>query len=154
MSLSLLEALLARYDLTLHVQPDEQLIKSSFWGDQEAGIVGCNVYVRRDTPIHSLLHETCHIVCMTAQRRHCLDRDAGGDGIEESAVCYLQVVLAGEIGDVGSHRLMLDMDTWGYSFRLGSTSAWFENDAEDARQWLIDKQLLSDENEPTFRLRT
>lgn len=154
MSLSLLEALLARYDLTLHIQPDEQLIKSSFWGDQEAGIVGHNVYVRRDTPIHSLLHETCHIVCMTAQRRQSLDRDAGGDGIEESAVCYLQVVLAGEIGDVGSHRLMLDMDTWGYSFRLGSTSAWFENDAEDARQWLIDKQLLSDENEPTFRLRT
>ena len=149
----MLEALLARYDLTLHVQPDEELIKSSFWGDQEAGIVGHNVYVRRDTPIHSLLHETCHIICMTEQRRKSLDRDAGGDGIEEAAVCYLQVILAGEIADVGSGRLMLDMDIWGYSFRLGSTSAWFENDAEDARRWLIDKQLLSDENEPTFSLR-
>ena len=153
MSLAVLEALLARYDLTLHVQPDEELIKSSFWGDQEAGIVGHNVYVCRDTPIHSLLHETCHIICMTEQRRKSLDRDAGGDGIEEAAVCYLQVILAGEIADVGSGRLMLDMDIWGYSFRLGSTSAWFENDAEDARRWLIDKQLLSDENEPTFSLR-
>lgn len=154
MSLSVLYALLARYKLTLHVQLDEEPIKSSFWGDREAGVVGQNVYVRSDTPIHSLLHETCHIICMTTQRRQSLDRDAGGDDIEEAAVCYLQVVLAREISDVGSDRLMLDMDLWGYSFRLGSTSAWFENDAEDARQWLIDKRLLSDENEPTFSLRT
>ena len=27
------------------------------------------------------------------------------------------------------------MDAWGYSFRLGSARAWFEHDAEDARQW-------------------
>ena len=31
---------------------------------------------------------------------------------------------------------MRDMDDWGYSFRLGSTEAWFEADAEDARAWL------------------
>ena len=154
MSLSVLYALLARYKLTLHVQLDEEPIKSSFWGDREAGVVGQNVYVRTDTPIHTLMHETCHNICMTTQRRQSLDRDAGGDDIEEAAVCYLQVVLAREISDVGSDRLMLDMDLWGYSFRLGSTSAWFENDAEDARQWLIDKRLLSDENEPTFSLRT
>ena len=29
------------------------------------------------------------------------------------------------------------MDEWGYSFRLGSTRAWFETDAEDARLWLL-----------------
>jgi hypothetical protein len=28
------------------------------------------------------------------------------------------------------------MDAWGYSFRLGSTRAWFEEDATDARDWL------------------
>jgi len=28
------------------------------------------------------------------------------------------------------------MDSWGYSFRLGSTRAWFEGDAADARAWL------------------
>jgi hypothetical protein len=31
---------------------------------------------------------------------------------------------------------MDDMDAWGYSFRLGSTRAWFEADAADARHWL------------------
>jgi len=28
------------------------------------------------------------------------------------------------------------MDAWGYSFRLGNSRAWFEEDAEDARDWL------------------
>jgi hypothetical protein len=28
------------------------------------------------------------------------------------------------------------MDAWGYSFRLGSTRAWFETDAADAQRWL------------------
>ena len=34
------------------------------------------------------------------------------------------------------------MDAWGYSFRLGSTRAWFERDAEDARAWLAARSLL------------
>ena len=50
-------------------------------------------------------------------------------------------------------RLMQDMDAWGYSFRLGSTACWFREDAEDARKWLIDNQLLSDDNQPLLRLR-
>lgn len=153
MPLSVLTALLARYGLTLHVQADGEPIKGSFWGDQEAGIVGRNVYVRGDTPVHSLLHETGHTVCMTEQRRQRLDRDAGGDDLEEAAVCYLQIILASEIGDVGSEQLMLDMDTWGYSFRLGSASSWFRQDAADACQWLIDKKLLSPANKPIFNLR-
>jgi hypothetical protein len=28
------------------------------------------------------------------------------------------------------------MDTWGYSFRLGSTRAWFEQDAAEALAFL------------------
>jgi hypothetical protein len=28
------------------------------------------------------------------------------------------------------------MDAWGYSFRLGASRAWFEQDAQDARAWL------------------
>ena len=52
-------------------------------------------------------------------------------------MCYLQVLLAGELADVGRERLMGDMDAWGYSFRLGSTRAWFEGDAADARHWLL-----------------
>jgi len=34
------------------------------------------------------------------------------------------------------------MDEWGYTFRLGSARAWFENDAEDARAFLVQKNLL------------
>ncbi|MGH8181671.1 MAG: hypothetical protein ACRETR_11920, partial [Steroidobacteraceae bacterium] len=74
--------------------------------------------------------------CMTPERRAGLDRDAGGDDLEESAVCYLQVLLAGELRGVGVERAFADMDAWGYSFRLGSTRAWFESDAGDARAWL------------------
>ena len=151
--LARLERLLAKYGLTLHLQPGDKSITGSFWGDEEAGIVGRNVYVHSDTPIHSLLHETCHTICMTQERRDQLDRDAGGDDLEESAVCYLQIVLADEIDGVGRNRLMSDMDAWGYSFRLGRTKLWFEGDAEDARKWLIDNRLLSKSRTPVFRLR-
>ncbi|RZA32723.1 MAG: hypothetical protein EOP92_24595, partial [Lysobacteraceae bacterium] len=56
--------------------------------------------------------------------------------------CYLQIVLADGLPGVGRDRLMADMDAWGYSFRLGSTQAWFEHDAEDARAWLATRGLL------------
>ncbi|MEL7185240.1 MAG: hypothetical protein AAFN50_02250 [Pseudomonadota bacterium] len=148
-----IEALLHRYGLTLVVQPGDEEITGSFWGDAEAGIVGHAVYVRPDTPIHSLLHETCHVICMTEDRRNGLERDAGGDDIEESAVCFLQVVLSDWIDGVGRDRLMLDMDAWGYSFRLGTTRAWFECDADDAEDFLKNHGLLDDKCQPTFTLR-
>jgi hypothetical protein len=56
---------------------------------------------------------------------------------EEDATCYLQILLADELPEVGAQRLMADMDAWGYSYRLGSTRAWFEQDAENARDWLL-----------------
>jgi hypothetical protein len=74
---------------------------------------------------------------MTPERRAGLDRDAGGDDLEEAAVCYLQVLFADELPHVGHERLFTDMDAWGYSFRLGSSRLWFEQDAEDARAWLL-----------------
>ena len=151
--LTALESLLGRYDLNLCIQTDGVAISGSFWGDSEAGIIGRNVYARNDTPIHSLLHETCHVICMTAERRHEVDRDAGGTDLEEAAVCYLQIKLADQIDSVGSERLMRDMDIWGYSFRLGSTLQWFEADAEDAVAWLLQHGLISVDSEPTFRLR-
>ena len=145
--------LLHRYELELIKQPAGAPISGSFWGDSEAGIVGHTVYVRADTPIHSLLHETCHVICMTEDRRAGLDRDAGGDDLEESAVCYLQVVLADYIDGVGRDRLMLDMDAWEYSFRLGNTRDWFQRDAEDATEFLTNHGLLNADGAPTFRLR-
>ncbi len=148
-----LVSLLGHYHIRLHVQDDNELITGSYWGDSEAGIVGETVYVRRDTPVHSLLHESCHVICMTPDRRERLDRDAGGDDLEEAGVCYLQVVLADHISGVGRQRLMQDMDAWGYSFRLGSTREWFENDAEDARKFLINHRLLTECGEPVYALR-
>jgi len=147
------EELLAKYGLTLHLQRGDQPITGSFWGEEEAGIVRLDVYVHGDTPVHSLLHETCHTICMTRERRDQLDRDAGGDDLEESAVCYLQIVLADEIEGIGRNRLISDMDAWGYSFRLGRTVLWFEDDAGDARKWLIDSGLLLESGDPVFRLR-
>lgn len=148
-----LVSLLGHYHIRLHVQDDNELITGSYWGDSEAGIVGETVYVRRDTPVHSLLHESCHVICMTPDRRERLDRNAGGDDLEEAGVCYLQVVLADQISGVGRQRLMQDMDAWGYSFRLGSTREWFENDAEDARKFLINHRLLTECGVPVYALR-
>ena len=148
-----LAGLLGRFGLELIVQDDDTPITGSFWGDSEAGVVGRSVYVRADTPVHSFLHETCHVICMDGERRDNLERDAGGDALEESAVCYLQVVLADHIDGVGRARLMADMDTWGYSFRLGHTRDWFERDAEDAREFLVYQGLIDNSGEPTFLLR-
>lgn len=117
------------------------VIPGSFWGAPEAGLVGDRLYLRRDTPLHSALHEGCHFLCMDGARRDGLDRDAGGDDLEEMGVCYLQIVLAVQLG-VPPARAFADMDAWGYSFRLGSAQAWFETDAEDALAFLQRHGLL------------
>ena len=148
-----IEALLLRFEIEFVEQESNCVIRGSFWGDSEAGIIGRTVYVRRDTPIHSLLHESCHVICMTGDRRSGLDRDAGGDDLEEAAVCYLQIILADHIDSVGRERVMLDMDAWGYSFRLGNTRDWFRNDAEDAAEFLRNHGLLDGDGKVTFRLR-
>jgi hypothetical protein len=145
--------LLSRYGLSMHLVDDEAEITGSYWGEPEAGVIGRRVYVRRDTPIHSMLHEACHVICMDDERRQCLHRDAGGDDLEEAGVCYLQILLADHLPGVGRDRLMQDMDAWGYSFRLGSTRAWFESDAGDARTWLIDHGLVTVSDSLVFELR-
>jgi hypothetical protein len=129
-------ALLDRYGLSLALVAPEEVIPGSYWGETEAGLRGDRLYARLDTPVHSVLHEAGHYICMTPERRAGLDRDAGGDDLEESAVCYLQVLLAGALRGVGMERAFADMDAWGYSFRLGNTRVWFETDAQDARLWL------------------
>jgi hypothetical protein len=134
--------LLARYSLELRLVAGNETIPASYWGESEAGLKGAQLFARPDTPVHSLLHEASHYVCMTATRRGALERDAGGDDLEESAVCYLQVLFADELPGVGRARLFADMDAWGYSFRLGSARAWFERDAGDAREWLVRKGVV------------
>lgn len=150
---SSLAPLLGRLGLSLRQVPEGEAIDGSFWGDEEAGLVGTELVVRADTPLHSVLHEACHYVCMDAGRRQGLHTDAGGDYDEENGVCYLQILLADEIEGFGRRRMMNDMDAWGYSFRLGSARAWFERDAGDAREWLTRHRLLGEDGRPTFRLR-
>src|ERR1700746_1158464 len=128
--------LLARYGLTLALLAAGEEIPASYWGDSEAGLQGDSLYARLDTPLHSVLHEAGHYVCMTPERRAGLDRDGGGDDLQEAAGVSLQVLFADELPKVGRERLFTDMDAWGYSFRLGSTRAWFEQDAQDAHAWL------------------
>ena len=146
-----LSSLLARYQLRLTLTDNAQ-IPGSFWGDTEAGLIGNKLYASPDTPLHSILHESCHFICMDQARRRQLDTDAAGDYAEENAVCYLQIMLADEIPGMGRMRMMQDMDRWGYSFRLGSARAWFEQDAEDALAWLQQHRLLEDDK-PSYRLR-
>ena len=147
------ESLLARLGLSVRNVQGGENIPGSFWGEEEAGLLGETLLLREDTPLHSILHETCHYICMDSERRSGLDTDAGGGYDEENGVCYLQILLAEKIPGFGSARMMQDMDTWGYTFRLGSARAWFEQDAEDAKNWLTQFGLLNRSGLPTFNLR-
>lgn len=136
-------ALLARHALEL-VQVDHgAAIPGSYWGECEAGVIAHTVYARSDTPVHSLLHEASHLIVAAPERRASIHTDASDSQHEEDAACYLQIVLADALDGVGRDRLMRDMDAWGYTFRLGSARAWFEHDADDARAWLLQRNLLS-----------
>jgi len=152
-NLTSLRDVLARYALTLCVTTDGAAIPGSFWGDSEAGLIGASIHVRRDTPLHSVLHEAGHYVCMDSARRATLDTNAGGGTDEENGVCYLQILLACWVAGVDSARMYADMDEWGYSFRLGSARAWFERDAQDAHAWLLAHHLINHDHTPTWKLR-
>ena len=147
------EALLARFQLGLRRVAAQATIPGSYWGDSEAGLIADHLYTRSDTPLHSIVHETAHFVCMTPERRRRLFKDAGGDDTEENAVCYLQVLMATELSCISRPRLFQDMDTWGYSFRLGSTERWFHEDAAEARSWLKRQRLINDEQTLTWMRR-
>jgi hypothetical protein len=134
--------LLGRYGIDLRMVPLGDDIPGSYWGDSEAGLKGNTLFVRPDTPLHSALHEASHFICMSPERRAGLDTNAGGDDAEECGVCYLQLLLSMQLPQCGYERACADMDEWGYSFRLGSTRAWFEQDAADARQWLLREGII------------
>jgi len=136
------EALLSQHGLQLIRVEDDAPIPGSYWGAPEAGVIGSNVYARADTPLHSLLHEACHLLVLDQARRESIHTDASDSQIEEDATCYLQIVLADALPSFGRERALRDMDAWGYSFRLGSARAWFESDAEDARAFLVSRGLL------------
>lgn len=136
-------ALLARYGLALHLLADGADIPGSYWGAPEAGLVGANVYARRDTPVHSLLHEAAHLIVLPPERRAQVHTDATDSIEEEDAVCVLQSLLGDALPGVGGARVLADMDAWGYTFRLGSARAYVERDAEAAWAWLQQRGLVA-----------
>lgn len=140
--------LLARYGLHLARIPAGEAIPGSFWGEREAGVIGSRVYARDDTPLHSLLHEACHLIVIPPPLRARVHTDASDSQFEEDATCYLQLLLADALPGFGIARAFADMDHWGYSFRLGSAQAWFERDAQDAAQFLQSLPHLQDQLPP------
>ncbi len=149
-----LQDLLSPYGLGIEMVADNSDIPGSFWQPPEAGLIGDTLYIRNDTPVHSALHEACHYICMTQDRRATLHTDAGGKAaIEEDSTCYLQILLADHLAEMGHERMFSDMDEWGYSFRLGSARAWFEEDAEDAFKWLVSNGLIDSKSKPSWKVR-
>lgn len=134
-------ALLVRHGLQLQLVPDGEAIPGSYWGECEAGLIGNTVYARRDTPVHSLLHEAAHLIVLPPERRALVHTDATDSVEEEDAVCVLQALLGDELAGVGRDRVLADMDEWGYTFRLGSARAYFEHDSETAWRWLAERGL-------------
>jgi hypothetical protein len=148
-----LRALLARFGLELIEVALGDPIPGSWFGEPEAGIITRCVYVRPDTPVHSALHESCHLICIDEQRRSRLHTDAGGDYEEENGVNYLQILLADFLPGMGRERMLTDMDRWGYTYRLGSARAWFEHDSAQAAQWLRAHGWIGIDDTPCWRLR-
>ena len=136
-------ALLARFGLVLIQVEDSLAIPGSFWGECEAGVIGHCVYARFDTPVHSLLHEASHLMVIPAEKRSNIHTDASDSVAEEDAVCILQALLGDQLTGVGRERVWTDMDTWGYTFRLGSAKAYFENDANEAFAFLLARRLIN-----------
>ena len=148
-----LKQLLEKYSATLHIVEDQQKIPGSWFGEPEAGIIKNALYIRNDTPVHSALHEFCHYICMSPDRRSELHTNAGGDYDEENAVCYLSILLSDFINGFGRERMFADMDEWGYTFRLGSSKTWFEEDAEDAIEWLQQQAIINHERQANWKIR-
>lgn len=145
--------LLVHFGLTLETLAPGLPIPGSFWGDEEAGLRADTLFARGDTPLHSILHESGHYVCMDPPRRSGLDTNAGGDYDEENAVCYWQIAVTDHLPGIDRTHMCAAMDAWGYTFRLGSAAAWFEYDAEDARAWLAHYGLLDTTGSVRFAVR-
>lgn len=146
-------ALLSRHGLELVLVAEGEPIPGSYWGECEAGLIGDRLYARADTPLHSILHEGCHWIICTPERRARVHTDAADTEEEEGATCWLQIVLADDVPGFGRERALVDMDAWGYSFRLGSAKAWFEQDAEDAQAWLRAQGLIDNADRCTWQVR-
>jgi hypothetical protein len=78
------------------------------------------------------------------EKRTAVHTDATDSVAEEDAVCVLQVLLGDTLHGVGRERIWADMDSWGYTFRLGSARAYFEQDAEAAFALLVERGIIDE----------
>ena len=92
---------------------------------------------------------------MSEERRKCLDRDAGGDDLEEAAVCYLQMLLADHLpgcrsrpADAGHGQPGVTVS--GSAIRAAGSSRTLATRVD----WLLDNGLISSADNPLFILRT
>ncbi|MEO6171550.1 MAG: hypothetical protein ABIP02_00385, partial [Arenimonas sp.] len=88
-----------------------------------------------------------HLIVLSEEKRRLVHTDATDSVAEEDAVCILQALLGDELAGVGRECIWADMDTWGYTFRLGSAKAHFEKDADDAFAFLIARGLMNVEQQ-------
>src|SRR3546814_8818166 len=84
-------------------------IPGSYWGESEAGLIGPTVHARSDTPVHSLLHEACHLIVLSPERRAAVHTDATDSVEEEDAVCLLQALLGDALPGVGRARVLAEI---------------------------------------------
>ena len=148
-----LRPILDKYRLGLTVVAPGCNIPHSFWGAPEAGRLQSELFAREDTPLHSILHELAHYVCMPEIQRKSPKIDAGGSALIEDACCFLQILWSDRVAGFSRHVHLHDMDQWGYSFRLGSSTRWFYADSDDARAWLLQEKIINQQNEPTWEMR-
>ena len=115
-------------------------------------MIGARVYARLDTPVHSVLHESAHFICMTPERRAGLTPMRAATMGKRTPCATCRSCWPDRLPNVGQDRICRDMDDWGYSFRLGSAAKWFAEDAEDTRRWLIGHGLIDGEGRITLCL--
>ena len=147
-------ALLAGWGLELGVVADGAPIPFSYHGEPEAGLEERRVWVRADTPLHSVLHEACHALCMDGARRGALARDAGGDFRRGKRRLLPADPARRPAARRGRGAAARGHGSLGAT-RSGSARArrWFESEADDARRWLVQHGLTDDAGRPTGRAR-
>src|SRR3546814_16261360 len=70
------------------------------------------VHARDDTPVHSLLHEACHLIVLPPERRAAVHTDATDSVEEEDAFCLLPALLGDMLPGVGRDRVLASTDDW------------------------------------------
>jgi len=140
---------LDRYGLSLHLVAPDEVIPARI-GASARRADGIQIFARLDTagafgaargrPFY--LHDAG-----TARRLgyRCRRRSCGRE-----CVCYLQIILAQSLPNVGRERMCRDMDEWAIRSGWEAPRSGSIQDAEDARDWLMRHGVLDSQSRPTY----